>query len=412
MPKASSPLGGVGAMSFVLATGNPDNGLALPVMLAAGVVFGAAWAMIPAYLRTKLNTNELLTSLMLVYVAEKLVTFLVTGPFKGPQEIVRNWNETIPIADALRLPLMIEGTRFHIAIPVAVIIGLLLTFMLAYTLFGYRLKVAHGTPKAQRFAGFSETRTMWLTFLISGGLAGLAGALYVSANLGKLSEHIFQGFGFAAIAVAFLGRLHPIGILVAAFALGLPQCRRRRPVRRTPHRRQHGRPDLRDPAVLGPGHRVPDHPPTGVHAAASAPSKDPPCHPTGSRRRMTEILDLLGTGTFWWGLITAVVGLATPVAARRRGRSGHGEIRRPEPGGRGHDAGRGVGRLRHRLSSSRRPVHRPGRVFRAARCSLPGPRQPSGRPGGGRGGRCGAGHGVRRADPDFSGQPGGHRAGA
>ncbi len=211
--------GSIGAYTAYLLLGSPDSALAFPVLLLAGVIAGCLWAMIPAFLKVTCNTNELLTSLMLVYVASHFLTYLCIGPLKGDPKAGQA--ETFPIADSVQASSLIAGTELHAGLIVLFVAFLVLASVLLFTLLGYRLKVAQHTPRAERFAGFSPKTTVWLSFGLSGAMAGLAGAVYLTAETGKLiqAENYLENYGFAAIVIAFLGRLHPVGILLAALLI-------------------------------------------------------------------------------------------------------------------------------------------------------------------------------------------------
>lgn len=211
--------GSIGAYSAYLLLGSPETAWAYPALLLAGIAGGCLWAMIPAFLRVTCNTNELLTSLMLVYVASHLLTYLCIGPLKGDPKAGQA--ETYPIHENVQASKLIAGTELHSGLLVMLVAFLILAAVLLFTLLGYRLKVAQHTPRAERFAGFSPSNTVWLSFALSGAMAGLAGAVYLTAETGKLiqAENYLENFGFAAIVIAFLGRLHPLGILLAALLI-------------------------------------------------------------------------------------------------------------------------------------------------------------------------------------------------
>ncbi|HQF31535.1 MAG TPA: ABC transporter permease, partial [Hyphomicrobiales bacterium] len=193
--------------------------LTLVLMLLLGVIGGMAYASIPAFLKTRFNTNEILTSLMLVYVAQLLLDWLVRGPWRDPGGY--NFPESEVFSDAATMPLLIAGSRLHIGAVFAVLAVVVAAIMLGATLKGFEIRVLGQAPKAGSFAGFSRTRLTVFAFLLSGGLAGLAGISEVSGTIGQLRPTISPGYGFAAIIVAFLGRLNPIGILVAGLLLAL-----------------------------------------------------------------------------------------------------------------------------------------------------------------------------------------------
>ncbi len=195
-----------------------ENGLTLPLMLLFGALGGAAWASIPAVLKTRFNTNEILTSLMLVYVASLLLDYLVRGPWRDPHGY--NFPESALFSGAAILPAIGDG-RMSVAAPIAVVVVLVLAVVLGRTLKGFEIQVMGESPRAGGFAGFSRKRLTLFAFALSGALAGLAGTMEVSGVLGQLLPTISPGYGFTAIIVAFLGRLNPIAILVAGLVLAL-----------------------------------------------------------------------------------------------------------------------------------------------------------------------------------------------
>ncbi|MGH2341960.1 ABC transporter permease [Segnochrobactraceae bacterium EtOH-i3] len=192
--------------------------LTLPLMLVMGVIGGMLWASIPALLKIRFGASEILTSLMLVYVAQLGLDWLVRGPWRDPAGY--NFPETQIFSDSARL-MALGDSRLHLGAVFALIAVAALAVMLAKTLKGFEIKVLGQAPRAGRFAGFSQGRMMMFTFLVSGGLAGLAGISEVSGTIGQLLPTISPGYGFTAIIVAFLGRLNPIGILVAGLVLAL-----------------------------------------------------------------------------------------------------------------------------------------------------------------------------------------------
>src|SRR5437773_161071 len=189
----------------------------LVVMLALGVVGGMAWASIPAFLKNRFGSSEILTSLMLVYVAQLMLDWLVRGPWRDPAG--HNFPQTVPFTDWQTLP-SLDGT-LNLGALLAVIACVLLAIMMGSSLKGFEIRVMGASPRAGRFAGISKTGTVWFCFLLSGGLAGLAGICEVMSTVGQLQPSISPGYGFTAIIVAFLGRLNPIGALLAAVALAI-----------------------------------------------------------------------------------------------------------------------------------------------------------------------------------------------
>ncbi|MDP3896444.1 MAG: ABC transporter permease [Mesorhizobium sp.] len=194
--------------------------LVLPLMLLMGMLGGAAYASIPALLKTRFNTNEILTSLMLVYVAQLFLDWLVRGPWRNPEG--NNFPETRRFhADAILPELFPADGRANWGIVFAILAGILAWLFITRTLKGFEVRVIGSSPRAGRFAGFSSKKMVFFAFMVSGALAGLAGISEVSGAIGQLRPSISPGYGFAAIIVAFLGRLNPLGIIAAGFLLAL-----------------------------------------------------------------------------------------------------------------------------------------------------------------------------------------------
>ncbi|HET8695182.1 MAG TPA: ABC transporter permease [Aquabacterium sp.] len=200
------------------ATPESSHGLVVGVLLA-GALGGAAWAGVVAWLRQQFNTNEILVSLMLVYVAEMLLSYLVYGPWKDPQGY--NFPQTITFLEAARVPKLVPGFRAHIGLVMAVVAVLGFTVFLFRTFAGFQLQVGGLAPSAARYAGFSSSRALWTAMLLSGAMAGLAGALDVAGPQGQLTPYVPMGYGFAAIIVAFVGRLNPLGIVFSAVLMSM-----------------------------------------------------------------------------------------------------------------------------------------------------------------------------------------------
>ena len=193
--------------------------LLLPLILVAGALGGMAWGAIPAFLRTRFNTNEILVSLMLVYVANLLLSWLVRGPWRDPQGY--NFPQSPMFHDAALLPVLAQGIRTNIAFPVALLFAALCWVFVAKAFAGFRFTVAGLAPAAASYAGFSAKRNIWLAFMIGGGAAGFAGVAEVAGPIGQLQPSISPGYGFAAIIVAFVGRLHPVGVVFASLLMSL-----------------------------------------------------------------------------------------------------------------------------------------------------------------------------------------------
>lgn len=213
-------LGGIAGSIIPVMFPTFESPIVLPLMLLLGMVGGAAYAAVPAFLKARFGTNEILTSLMLVYVAQLVLDWVVRGPWRDPKGF--NFPQTIQFSPAATLPeIMPTSGRANWGIVFAIVAALLLWFMLSRMLKGFEVRVLGQSPRAGRFAGFSSSRMVFFAFLISGGLAGLAGISEVSGAIGKLQPTISPGYGFTAIIVAFLGRLNPLGIIFSGLLLAL-----------------------------------------------------------------------------------------------------------------------------------------------------------------------------------------------
>lgn len=191
--------------------------LTLPIMMLAGVFGGMAWAAIAAWLRTRFHTSEILVTLMLVYIAQLLLSYLVHGPWRDPAGL--NFPQSEAFEEHELLPVLIEGTRVSAALIFALVLAAAAWFFVSRTFAGYRMRVAGLAPAAAAYAGYSDKANIWMALLISGGTAGLAGVSEVAGPVGLLSPAISPGYGFAAIIVAFVGRLHPIGVVLASLLM-------------------------------------------------------------------------------------------------------------------------------------------------------------------------------------------------
>jgi len=188
-------------------------------VILGGVVGGMAWAGIVAFLRDRFNANEILVSLMLVYVADQLLGYLVYGPWKDPAGY--NFPQTITFLKATQIPRLFTGYRVNIGLVIALASVAVSWVLLFRTYAGFQLQVGGLAPAAARYAGFSSRKALWLALLLSGGMAGLAGGLEVAGPLGQLTPHVPAGYGFAAIIVAFVGRLHPVGVVFSAILMSM-----------------------------------------------------------------------------------------------------------------------------------------------------------------------------------------------
>jgi ABC-type uncharacterized transport system permease subunit len=225
-------MGGIATTWAMAYAASSMSGMGLiGLMVLAGVCGGMFWAAIAAWMRTRFHANEILTTLMLVYVAQNVLQFVLAGTADTPALLQDPHGSGFPQsqmfpADAL-LPLLgasfelWQGTRVHAWVGLMLIAVPLVWLFMARTFVGFQMKVAGLAPKAANYAGFHATRLVWLAMLLSGGLAGLAGALEMVGPLGQLQDSWRPGYGFTAIIVAFLGRLHPVGVLFGALLMAL-----------------------------------------------------------------------------------------------------------------------------------------------------------------------------------------------
>ena len=212
-------LGAIAASGVaLLADKGSSSWIVLPVILA-GILGGMFWAGITAWLRDRFNANEILVSLMLVYVAVMLLSFVVSGPWKDPQGY--NFPQSRTFDAATRIPRLFAGSRINIGIFIALAGVACVWVFLFRTRAGFAQQVGGLAPAAARYAGFSSRRALWVALLVSGGMAGLAGALEVAGPIGQLTPYVPVGYGFAAIIVAYVGRLHPLGMVLSAVLMSM-----------------------------------------------------------------------------------------------------------------------------------------------------------------------------------------------
>jgi ABC-type uncharacterized transport system permease subunit len=198
---------------------NQEGFYILPLVILAGAIGGMIFALIPAILKTYFNTNEILVSLMLVYVSKLLLDYLVVGPWSNPEGF--NFPETRQFSDSSRMPLLFEGLRIHAGIFLALAAVMLSWFILYKTYLGFQIKVSGLSLKTAKYAGFKGKTMILVVFMISGACAGLAGVGEITGPIGQLHRMISPDYGFTAIIVAFLGRLNPFGIIFASLVVAL-----------------------------------------------------------------------------------------------------------------------------------------------------------------------------------------------
>ena len=211
-------IGALCAAGVGVAFGATGGFFVVLLMVIAGIIGGGLWGAIPALLRTRFNVNEILSSLMLTYVALQVLSYLVGGPWKDPNG--RNFPATAPLAPSQTLPVW-PGSTVHLGVLVALILPFVFWVIMSRSEFGYQVRVVGSSPVAARHGGFDAKRTIWASLIISGAMAGLAGTLEFTGVLHKIDLGFPSGYGFTAIIVAFLGRLNPIGCLIAGTVLAV-----------------------------------------------------------------------------------------------------------------------------------------------------------------------------------------------
>jgi len=198
-----------------------DLWIVFPLMVIAGALGGWAWAMIPGLLRTRFNTNEILVSLLLVYVAEQILASMALGLLRNPEGGGFPGSRNLQQYAAASNPELIAGTGMHWGVVAAFIAVIFAYVLLTRHITGFHIRLAGQSPRAARFAGVNPARLVLLCLGVSGALAGMAGLFEVTGPAGQISIDFNVGYGFTAIIVAFLGRLHPVGILLAGLLMAL-----------------------------------------------------------------------------------------------------------------------------------------------------------------------------------------------
>ncbi|MGZ3498081.1 MAG: ABC transporter permease [Vulcanimicrobiaceae bacterium] len=192
--------------------------IAIPILLALGFIGGGIWGAIAGWMKARFNANEIISTLMLNFVAASLTSYLVSGPLRSS---IASGAETAPVLPNGWLPILIPGTRLTIAILIALAVAVALRFIFARTVFGYELRAVGEAPEAARRQGINIGRMTWLALALSGAIAGLGGATIVTGVLHRFNTELSPGYGFTAIAVALVGDLDPLWVCVAAFGFGI-----------------------------------------------------------------------------------------------------------------------------------------------------------------------------------------------
>ena len=212
-------LGAIFASGVAMTADKSTGGWIVILVLLAAIAGGMLWAAIVALLRDRFNANEILVSLMLVYVADQLLSYLVYGPWKDPAGY--NFPQTITFLKSTQMPRLFSGFRVNVGVIIALLAVAAFWVLLFRTYAGFQLQVGGLAPAAARYAGFSSRKALWTALLLSGGMAGLAGGLEIAGPLGQLTPYVPAGYGFAAIIVAYVGRLHPVGIVFSAILMSM-----------------------------------------------------------------------------------------------------------------------------------------------------------------------------------------------
>lgn len=206
-----------GALAAVaLGTGALDlpGYLLLPLVLAGGASAGAVLMLGPTILKTRLGVDEVVTTLLLNFVVLLFVGMMLEGPMQDPMGM--GWPQSAPVLDQAVLPPLVARGRVHAGLILAVVLGVVVWFVVARTIWGFELRATGINARAARFAGMPVERVLWRTALVSGALAGLAGVGEVTGLKGYLTQDLSPGYGYAGIVVAMLAQLHPLGVLLAA----------------------------------------------------------------------------------------------------------------------------------------------------------------------------------------------------
>ena len=212
-------IGAIAACGVGLFYPDPESRLLLPFMMLAGALAGMAWAAIPAFLRTRMSTNEILVTLMLTYIATLFLSWLVHGPWRDPAGF--NYPQTALLPATAMFEPFDYSYRLNGSVFITVVAVFAMWLFTDRSFLGYKMSVSGAAPLAARYAGFAESSAVWIGLLAGGAAAGIAGMAELSGPLGQLSPQISPGYGFAAIIVAFIGRLNAFGIVLGGLLMSL-----------------------------------------------------------------------------------------------------------------------------------------------------------------------------------------------
>lgn len=214
-------MGAVAASAVPIYFETSESWLILPAMMLLGALGGMLWAGIAAFFKTVFNANEILVTLMLSSIALQILYYLVLGPWKDPMGF--NFPQTVLFQDAALFPALFSGMRLNTSIFIPIIFTILIWLFMEKRFGGFKLVVGGLAPKAAGYAGFSSKKAVWTSLLIAGAAAGLAGMSEIAGPIGQLQRSVTSGYGYTAIIVAYLGALHPVKIIFAAFFLAVIQ---------------------------------------------------------------------------------------------------------------------------------------------------------------------------------------------
>ncbi|MEC8082407.1 MAG: ABC transporter permease [Pseudomonadota bacterium] len=211
--------GALGGSAVALMFVDSESFMAMPFTLLGGILSGMAWAAIPTYLKVKFNSNLILTTIMLNYIALYLLIWAVHGPLRDPDGF--GFPESALFSDATLLPVLSDSGRVHLGVVLAILLALFAWFILSKTHLGFKIRVYGADEPAATYAGYNAKGISWFVMLFAGALAGLAGVSEVAGPIGQLTPNISPGYGYSAIIVAYLGRLHPAGAIIASIFLAI-----------------------------------------------------------------------------------------------------------------------------------------------------------------------------------------------
>ncbi len=211
-------LGALGGTLVALTFPNWPKAILLPVSILAGFLFGALWGAIPGYLKARNQTNEIITTIMMNYIAFWLISYLVHGPMREPDSM---YSYTAEVPQAAKLPNLIPGTQLNAGFLIAILLVVIVYVLINHTAIGFRIRAVGANPDAAHYAGMNIRGNTILIMALSGGIAGLAGITEILGVQFRLSDFFSSGFGYDGVAVALLGNSHPIGVLLSSLFFGL-----------------------------------------------------------------------------------------------------------------------------------------------------------------------------------------------